>query len=243
MTGKRSNNAGECAAGSVDICAGVPEGACIIRNIVLILEHAIILIACSFYMYLVVQPGYPKLMKTKRRYKLKRNVEIVHDIDGKSIVVIHDIRFKGRQNIEWKEVEGFIKEYVGSCYEITETADRIYIGNDFPDEYTGSRDTKGLKGTNAKAKANAAQGIPEIIQIAQNKSFAPNYEEKHKKDAKCGWYRYDTKFAIPVYDETGNISRYNVFSARMLVRHAKDGKLFLYDLLRTKKETGKPLEL
>lgn len=172
---------------------------------------------------------------------MKRNIEIVHDIDGKSIVVIHDIRFKGRQNIEWKEVEGFIKEYVGSCYEITETADRIYIGNDFPDEYTGSRDTKGLKG-NAKAKANAAQGISEIIQIAQNKSFAPNYEEKHKKDAKRGWYRYDTKFAIPVYDETGNISRYNVFSARMLVRHAKDGKLFLYDLLRTKKETGKPLE-
>lgn len=36
--------------------------------------------------------------------------------------------------------------------------------------------------------------------------------------------------------------RYNVFKARILVRHAKDGKLYLYDILRIKKETSKPLE-
>lgn len=34
---------------------------------------------------------------------MKRNVEIVHDIDGNSIVVIHDIRFKGKRKIEWDE--------------------------------------------------------------------------------------------------------------------------------------------
>ena len=37
-------------------------------------------------------------------------VRIVREIDGKNIVFIHDIRFKGRQNIEWKEVEVFLKE-------------------------------------------------------------------------------------------------------------------------------------
>ena len=60
--------------------------------------------------------------------------------------------------------------------------------------------------------------------------------------AKFGWYRYDTRFAIPVYDDAGELVRYNVFKARILVRHTKDGKLYLYDVLRTKKETSKPLE-
>lgn len=55
---------GKYAACNAFVYTGVPEGACIIRNIVLISEHAIILIACSFYMYLVVQPEYPKLTKT-----------------------------------------------------------------------------------------------------------------------------------------------------------------------------------
>lgn len=174
---------------------------------------------------------------------MKRNVEIVHDVDGSSIVMIHDVRFKGRQNIEWEDVEAYLKEYVGCCYEITETADKVYIGNDFPDEYTGSRDTKGLKGASAKAKANAAQGIPELIAIARNKMFSENYDKKHKKDAMYGWYRYDTRFAIPVYDENGDVCRYNIFNARMVVRYDKDGNLFLYDLLRIKKETSKPHEL
>ena len=43
----------------------------------------------------------------------------------------------------------------------------VYIGKDLPDEYAHSKYTKILKGTNAKAKANATQGLPEIIEIAQ----------------------------------------------------------------------------
>ena len=44
------------------------------------------------------------------------------------------------------------------------------------------------------------------------------------------------------YDEDGNLERYNIFSTRMLVRCDADGKLYLYDLVRTKKETSKPHE-
>ena len=36
-----------------------------------------------------------------------------------------------------------------------------------------------LKGANAKAKANAAQGLPELIEIAAGKKFTENYKEKH----------------------------------------------------------------
>lgn len=71
--------------------------------------------------------------------------------------------------------------------------------------------------------------------------FRMNYSPKHNTDAKFGWYRYDTRFAIPVYDDAGELTRYNVFKSRILVRHAKDIKLYLYDILRTKKETSKPL--
>lgn len=58
--------------------------------------------------------------------------------------------------------------------------------------------------------------------------------------AKYGWYRYDTYFGIPVFDTMGVLERYNIFSTRMLVRCDGDGKLYLYDFVRTKKETSKP---
>ncbi len=120
------------------------------------------------------------------------NIEILKDADGKSLVIVNDIRFKGRQGIAWKEVEKYLKEYVGMCYEIIETSERIYIGADFPDEFCHSKDTKVLKGGNAKAKANAAQAIEGLIQIASNKTFSEDYNKKHKNKAQYGWYRYDS---------------------------------------------------
>ena len=167
------------------------------------------------------------------------NIEIIKDAEGRSLVIVNDIRFKGRRGINWKEVENYLREYVGKCYEILESAEKVYIGNDFPGEYCFSQDSKTLKETNAKAKTNATLAIKELIQIATNKRFTEDFENKHKNKAKLGWYRYDTRFALPVYNEDGILERYNIFTMRLLVRHAKDGKLYLYDILRTKKEAGK----
>ena len=114
--------------------------------------------------------------KMSVHHNLTRSVNIIQDIDGHNIVIINDISFKGRKNIQWDEVETFLKEYVGNCYEIEESSEKIFIGTDFPDEYANSRDTKTLKGGNIKAKANAIQGIPEMIKIAINKSFSENKE-------------------------------------------------------------------
>ena len=172
----------------------------------------------------------------------KGKIDIIKDADGKSLVIINDIRFKGRRGINWDEVEAYLKEYVGKCYEILETSEKIYIGRDFPDEFSHSKDTKMLKGTNAKAKANAAQALGRIIRIAGNKGISMDYNNKHGSKAKLGWYRYDTRFALPVYGEDGILERYNVFSARLLIRHDQDGCLYLYDILRIKKETSRPLE-
>ena len=54
------------------------------------------------------------------------------------------------KEIEWDEVKEYLKEYVGDIYQIADT----------------------------KAKANAAQGIPELIKIAGGKHFRPNTSKK-----------------------------------------------------------------
>ena len=174
--------------------------------------------------------------------KRQRNVSIIQDIDGNNIVVINDIRFKGKRSIHWKEVRAYLKEYIGDFYKVASTGDVIYIGSDLPSEYSGSVYTKKLNGAVAKAKANAAQGLPEMIEISTGRFFRENNEEKHNWNAKNGWYRYNSYFALPVYDDNENIERYNVFHASLLIRHASDGKMYLYDIIDIKKETSTPLE-
>lgn len=171
---------------------------------------------------------------------VQKNVSIIKDEQGKSIVIINDIRFRGKQNIDWEEVETFVKEYVGDCYEIVETADKIFIGTDFPSEIKGSIDTARLKGANAKAKANATQKIPLLLEYATNKRWKENQKEKHVTDAAYGWYRYTSRFALPIYANNGDLERYNIFRIEMLVRHASDGKMYLYDMVNVKKETEYP---
>lgn len=103
---------------------------------------------------------------------MNRNVNIINDLNGGKIVIINDILFNGRQNIEWSEVEKYLKQFVGECHNIIESKDMIYIDSDLPDEFTGSNYTKKLRGTLAKAKA------------------------------------YDTKFALPVYNQNHDLERF-----------------------------------
>jgi lipopolysaccharide export LptBFGC system permease protein LptF len=167
-----------------------------------------------------------------------RNVNIITDLNGNKIAVINDIVFKGKRNVDWSDVEQYLRQYVGEFYQIADTKDVVYIGSDLPDEYANSNYTHRLKGASAKAKANAAQGLPEMIEIASGKQFEENRKEKHNKDAQYGWYRYESRFALPVFSEEGEVERYNVFHVLMLMRHAKDEKLYLYDIMEIKKETS-----
>lgn len=64
-----------------------------------------------------------------------------------------------------------------------------------------------------------------MIMITNEREFEENRKDKHLKNAKYGWYSYVTRFALPVYEENGDIERYNVFRAIMLVRHAEDSKM------------------
>lgn len=170
------------------------------------------------------------------------NISVISDAEGKKVVVINDLRFKRNKNVDWNMVEDYLKEYIGSCTEILDTNELIYIGSDFPDEYSHSKDTKVLRGPNEYAKANASVAIRELIQIAANKTFSENKKSKYNSKAKYGWYRYDTRFAVPKYNNDGELTGYNIFKGRMVIRHARDNKLYLYDILRIKKETSEPHE-
>ena len=166
-----------------------------------------------------------------------RNVNIIADADGKKLVLINDIRFNAKVRDDWTSVEEYLKAYIGDFYEIEETSEKIYISADFPDEYASSESRIALKGAVAKAKANAAQAIPELIKMATNPKHETNRKEKHKTDAVHGWYRYNIRFTLPVYDDkTGKVARHNIYSANMLVRHANDGRKYLYDILAIKKK-------
>lgn len=55
---------------------------------------------------------------------MDKKINVISDLEGNEIIIINDIRFKGKRRIDWEN------------------------------------------GTNAKAKANATQGIPMLIQCA-----------------------------------------------------------------------------
>ena len=117
----------------------------------------------------------------------ERKVTVITDADGRKIVMINDILFKGRK-IDWKLVRDYLKRFVGDCYEVEQSSEKIYIGGKLPDEYTGSESRIALKKVEAKAKANVAQGIPELIETAINPIWEENKKLKHERDAKYGWY-------------------------------------------------------
>lgn len=178
------------------------------------------------------------------RYMSKHNdARMIFEAQGeiRLLVKIETVVFSNKQNIPWNDVEVYLKRFVGETYEVNSTGDQIVIAGDFPDEYTESRYTKKLRGALAKAKANAATVIPEMIKYAENRRWIENKEEKHAKDAPGGWYRYDSWFGLPVQASQENEERINTYRATLVVR-IKNDKLYLYDILDIKKEASTPLE-
>lgn len=79
-----------------------------------------------------------------------------------------------------------------------------------------------------------------MLEIAFNGEVTPNKKLKHEIDGANGWYHYESRFGLPVYSENGEVERYNVFHVYMIVRHDKNGRKYLYDIINIKKETSTP---
>lgn len=165
------------------------------------------------------------------------NVKIVISDDGRKIVEIQSIRFSGKRKIDWDGVEEYLKKYIGSRFIVEENGETVYIGSDFPDEYANSKDTMKSLGTVGKAKANAAQAIPELIQTLSEIKHIPNYDAKHQSDAPNGWIRGTVRFSLSVTNDKGVVIGKNTFRGRMIIRCNKENDFYLYDIVTIKKET------
>ena len=169
-------------------------------------------------------------------YDFETGEYVREKMSEKSIVSVPEILFPGKRKVNWDDVEQYMAKYRGKSYTVESSGDVIYLDKRFEDEYCGSVYSSSLMGTLAKAKANAAQIIPELIQSSENKRFKENLDEKHSQDASKGWYRYDVSFQVPVCNDKGEVERYNIFRGELIVRHASNDKMYLYDMVRIKKK-------
>lgn len=157
--------------------------------------------------------------------------------NGKNIVLVEALEFLSRRSTDFTVAEKKLRRYIGRCISIREYSEEIHIAADFPDEFCHSNDTVRLKGGNRKAKANMINVIPELVENAMNKVETEDYKGKHGNKAAKGWNQYNTYFAF-MNEEQNTI---DIYRARMLVRIDANGKKYLYDFVRIKKEASNPL--
>ena len=158
--------------------------------------------------------------------------------DGSSVVVIPTNIFEGKTGKKHEIVADYIADHIGEVYTIIESGQKVYIGEDLPGEYTHSKATQTLLSKRNKSQLNAknqaSQEFGELIEIATNRRWEEAKDKvKHAKDAKYGFYKYDTKFAIPANNAKG----YEVYNATLLIRNDADGKKYLYDILGIKENS------
>lgn len=159
----------------------------------------------------------------------------LREIGGKVMPVL-DVQNDTR---DYKVAEAYLKTLVNTEHPfatILVDAQPVYIGKDLPGEYKGSEYTHGLNSSTRQVKMQAATNLDEMLLLAENGEWRDNVKEKHKQDAKNGWYRYSTRFALPVLDIKKAVDHYTVYSGTLLIRNDADGKSYLYDLLDIKKE-------
>ena len=163
--------------------------------------------------------------------------QLAKDKQGKTVVILDENIFDGMMPDEkpHQYIADFIASEVGKSYKILSSGYKVYIGEDLPGEFTQSKYTQSLKRNRRDrgllyAKNQSAQNFGEVIEIADDGKYESNTKPKHAIDAKYGFYKYRSRFAIKRKD--GNATEYDV---ELVVRHDADGKRYLYDITDIKK--------
>ena len=185
-----------------------------------------------FHDYDAVKAAWEKLCKGNSGGEVRFSVR---EVGGETMPVL-DIQNDTR---DYKVAETYLKTLVDTEHPfatILVDAQPVYIGKDLPGEYKSSEYTKSLRKATRAVKMQAATNLDEMLLLAENGEWRGNVKDKHKLDAKNGWYRYSTRFAVPVLDIKKAVDHYTVYSGTLLIRNDADGKSYLYDLLDIKKE-------
>ena len=167
------------------------------------------------------------------RYSLMRTKS------GENFVMVENPMTKAQLN-DPKAIANYIASHIGEMYTIIESGQKVYIGEDLPNEYTRSKYSQSIiQGGKKKAKNKAVSNLGEMVEIATNRRWEKTRHSQNK-DAAYGMYRYDTTFAFPV---KGTTDTYRAYDAEIVIRNASDGKKYLYDIVGIKENTGLVLDL
>lgn len=159
--------------------------------------------------------------------------------DGQNYVMVENTMTNAELK-NYQTIANYIAQHIGEVYTIIESGQKVYVGEDLPNEYTHSRYTQNILNSNRhKAKNKAVSNLGEMIEIATNRRWEKT-KHTHNKDAAYGMYRYDTTFAFPIQ---GTPQTYKAYDAELLIRNASDGKKYLYDIVAIRENTGLALDL
>lgn len=159
----------------------------------------------------------------------------IETIGGEPITVI-DTQNDTR---EFSAAERYLKTLVDAEHPfstILSDAQPVYLGKDLPGEYRESEYSKSMPRRLRAVKMQAATNLDEMLLLAENGEWRENVKPKHARDAKNGWYRYETQFAVPILNAKKAIDHYTVYGGTLLIRNDADGKSYLYDLLDIEKK-------
>lgn len=78
--------------------------------------------------------------------------------------------------------------------------------------------------------------LPEMLKIATNREFEKNRKESITEMQRTDGIDMRLDLQCPYIIWRGELIRYNIYQAKILVRHASDGRKYLYDILEIKKK-------
>ena len=167
---------------------------------------------------------------TKEKYKVK-GAKIIYNKDGTfNRVKIIDNVFKCNNGKSISNIMSYsVKKYIGNFAYIIESGQKVHLGKDFPKEFAFSKYSQNLPLEIKLAKGRISSGIIEIIENATNRKYSNEKKIKHIKDAKYGFYKYNTNFS---FEYNG---REQIYEGTILIRNDANGKKYLYDVLNIKK--------
>ena len=158
------------------------------------------------------------------------NYKIIYNQDGtfNRIKILKDVFENKEKNIQ-KIVSQNIKEYISDYAYIEESNQKVYFDKNLVGEYTYSKATNNMNISYKLAKGRAVIVLKELIFYAKNRLWESNRKDKHRVDAKYGFYRYNTVFS---FEYNG---KEKMYQGTILIRNDQNGKKYLYDILNIKK--------
>ncbi len=133
-----------------------------------------------------------------------------------------DILYNDKETSISKLMKRYSTLFVGKCFSIKESGQSINVGKDFPGEFAYSKSSLVLSKSKKLIKGKLLNNIDEIILNATNRMYSNDHKPKHVRDAKYGFYKYDTSFSLYF----GLEERF--YTGKIVIRNDEDGKKYLY---------------